>query len=212
LAVRDISHACSEAGIDLLPGGKQKSQMRSQSIAGCPVCYRVDVESTRRAVSDVGDKADIADQRSSKFAGLFASSAWPVVPWVQGECDRIVAAVAATASRATAANPVILRCFVIRTSSRPQPSLWVARTLRRFNSDPTSMGCANGRMDNEAVPNFARGRASSTGQRAVTTDNSPFAISLTPRPRRLLGIERKQLADRQMALATRGRVRSSCAL
>ena len=33
-----------------------------------------------------------------------------------GECDLMVAAVAATASRATATNPVIVRCLVTRTS------------------------------------------------------------------------------------------------
>src|SRR5881392_99082 len=43
------------------------------------------------------------------------------VPSVQGECDLRVAAVAATASRATATNPVIVRCLVIRTSCGPKP-------------------------------------------------------------------------------------------
>src|SRR6476646_6450416 len=78
----------------------------------------------------------IADQRSSKSAAgsLFASTAGSfnnvvpaetTTPSVQGECDRMVAAVAATASRATATNPVIVRCFVIRTSSGPQRPLGV---------------------------------------------------------------------------------------
>ena len=68
-------------------------------------------------------EADIADQRSSKLAAgrSFASTVRPfdiVVPAEttvpSGECDLMVAAVAATASRATAANPVIVRCLVIR--------------------------------------------------------------------------------------------------
>jgi hypothetical protein len=68
-------------------------------------------------------EADIADQRSSKLAvGLSASTGKPfdvVVPAetaVEGACVLTLAAVAATASRATATNPVIVRCFVIRTS------------------------------------------------------------------------------------------------
>ena len=72
-------------------------------------------------------EADIADHRSSKLAAgmLSVSTVWlldifvPVetrMPSVQGECDLRVAAVAATASRATATNPVIVRCLVIRTS------------------------------------------------------------------------------------------------
>jgi hypothetical protein len=67
-------------------------------------------------------EADIADQRSSKLAvGVFASTGKPfdVVPAetaVEGACVLTLAAVAATASRATATNPVIVRCFVIRTS------------------------------------------------------------------------------------------------
>ena len=67
--------------------------------------------------------ADIAEQRSSKLAvGVFASTGKPfdvVVPSetaVEGACVLTLAAVAATASRATATNPVIVRCFVIRTS------------------------------------------------------------------------------------------------
>jgi hypothetical protein len=79
-------------------------------------------------------EADIADQRSSKLAvgSLFASTVRPfnmVVPAetttasVKGECDLMVAAVAATASRATATNPVIVRCFVIRTYSGPPKPL-----------------------------------------------------------------------------------------
>jgi hypothetical protein len=72
-------------------------------------------------------EADIADQRSSKLAvgRLFASTVRSfnivvpvetIMPSVSGECDLMVAAVAATASRATATNPVIVRCLVIRTS------------------------------------------------------------------------------------------------
>jgi hypothetical protein len=94
---------------------------------------RLRVLSERRAyrsgVSVV--EADIADQRSSKLAGesLFASTARSfnivvpgatTMPSVQDACDLMVAAVAATASRATATNPVIVRCLVIRTSSGPK--------------------------------------------------------------------------------------------
>jgi hypothetical protein len=73
-------------------------------------------------------EADNADQRSSKLAAgsSFASTerAFDIVvpaemirPSVEGECDDLmVAADAATASRATATNPVIVRCLVIRTS------------------------------------------------------------------------------------------------
>jgi hypothetical protein len=78
----------------------------------------------RSAVSVVED--DIADQRSSKLAAgsLFASTVRPLnivvpeatMPSVQGEWDLMVTAVAATTSRATATNPVIVRCFVTRTS------------------------------------------------------------------------------------------------
>ena len=73
--------------------------------------------------------ADIADQRSSKLAdgGSLASTAFvAVVPpetamaSEEGECDLMVAADAATASRATATNPVIVRCLVIRTSGGSQ--------------------------------------------------------------------------------------------
>jgi hypothetical protein len=39
----------------------------------------------------------------------------------------MVAAVAATASRATATNPVIVRCLVIRTSCGPERPLVVGR-------------------------------------------------------------------------------------
>jgi hypothetical protein len=70
---------------------------------------------------------DIADQRSSKLAvgSLFASTvksfnigvpAETTMPSVEGECDLMLAAVAATASKATATNPVIVRCLVISTS------------------------------------------------------------------------------------------------
>ena len=38
------------------------------------------------------------------------------MPSVEVECDLMLAAVAATASRATATNPVIVRCLVISTS------------------------------------------------------------------------------------------------
>jgi hypothetical protein len=105
--------------------------------------------------------ADIADQRSSKLeaGSSFASAGRPLavpagttIP--SGECDLMVAAVAATASRATAANPVIVRCLVIRTSCGPErPLVWVTGTSRRFNSNATSMDCANPQTDNEAVPN-----------------------------------------------------------
>jgi hypothetical protein len=68
-----------------------------------------------------------ADQRSTKLAveSLFASTVSPfgivvlaetTMPSVEGECDLMLAAVAAAASRATATNPVIVRCLVMRTS------------------------------------------------------------------------------------------------
>jgi hypothetical protein len=69
--------------------------------------------------------AEIADQRSSKSAAgaLFGSLRAFLMPSIQGEGDRTVMAVAATASTATARNPVIVRGFVIRTSRLPEPSL-----------------------------------------------------------------------------------------
>src|SRR3954452_19404183 len=138
-----------------------------ESVAHLPRIYynfrqvvRLRVLSERRAyrsgVSVV--EADIADQRSSKLAveSLFASTARSfnivvpgatTMPSVQGACDLMVAAVAATVSRATATNPVIVRCLVIRTSSGPKPlscgswefrggstamrQLWIARIRRR---------------------------------------------------------------------------------
>jgi hypothetical protein len=114
-------------------------------------------------------EADIADQRSSKLAvgRLFASTVRSfnivvpvetIMPSVSGECDLMVAAVAATASRATATNPVIVRCLVIRTSycGAKAPLVWVTGTSRRFNSNARSMDCANPHTDNEAVPNSNR--------------------------------------------------------
>ena len=109
---------------------------------------------------------DMADQRSSKSAAaaLFGSTVRPfnnvvpesAMPSVQGECDRMVTAVAATASRATATNPVIVRCFVIRTSWSPKASLeWVTGISRRFNSDATSNE-ARKMQANKAVPNCRR--------------------------------------------------------
>jgi hypothetical protein len=89
-------------------------------------------------VSVVG--AESADQRSSKLAGaMFASTVEPfnmvlaaesIVASVQCRCDLMVAAVAATASRATARNPVIVRCLVIRTSVvLKAPLAWVRRNF-----------------------------------------------------------------------------------
>jgi hypothetical protein len=113
-------------------------------------------------------EADIADQRSSKLAvgDSFASTVTPfnavvpaetTMPSVEGECDLMLAAVAATASRATATNPVIVRCLVTRTSLlllwSQRPLVWVTGTSLRFNSNATSMDCANPHTDNEAVPN-----------------------------------------------------------
>jgi hypothetical protein len=107
--------------------------------------------SERRAYrSDVSVvEGDIADQRSSKLAvgSSFASTVRPfdiVVPAEttipsEGECDLMLAAVAATASRATATNPVIVRCLVIRTSCGPEsPLAWVTGTSRRFNGNMRS--------------------------------------------------------------------------
>jgi hypothetical protein len=45
-----------------------------------------------------------------------------LLPSIQGECDLTLTAVAATAIMAIAAKPVILRCFVIRTSWLPEPT------------------------------------------------------------------------------------------
>src|SRR4030095_210366 len=76
-------------------------------------------------------EAAIADQRSSKLAvGVFASTVRPFVvvpeettlPSVKGPCVRMLATVAAIVSSAIATNPVIVRCFVIRTSyTGPKP-------------------------------------------------------------------------------------------
>ena len=113
-------------------------------------------------------EVDIADQRSSKLAAgsVLASTVRSfnmVVPGettkpsVQVACDLMVAAVAATASRATATNPVIVRCLVIRTSCGPKaPQLWVTGTSRRFNGNATRIDGANPQTDNEAVPNSNR--------------------------------------------------------
>jgi len=81
-------------------------------------------------------EAGIADQRSSKLAvgSSFASTVRPFIlavpagteiPSIPGECDLMLTAVAATASRATATNPVIVRCLVISTSYCSPKSLSV---------------------------------------------------------------------------------------
>jgi hypothetical protein len=108
-------------------------------------------------------EADIADQRSSKLAaGVLVSTSKPfgvIVPAetaVEGSCVLTLAAVAATASRATATNPVIVRCFVIRTSYGGPPLAWVMGILRRFNGDAIITDCANPKTDNEAVPSSNR--------------------------------------------------------
>lgn len=113
-------------------------------------------------------EAEIADQRSSKLAAgtVFASTMWPIgvvvpvastMPSVPGACDLMVAAVAATASRATVTNPVIVRCLVIGTSCGPKaPQSWVTGTTRRFNSNATRINCAIHRSDNDRVPNSNR--------------------------------------------------------
>ncbi|MEH2589070.1 hypothetical protein V1273_002909 [Bradyrhizobium sp. AZCC 1721] len=109
---------------------------------------------------------DIADQRSSKLAvgSSFASTVRPfdmVVPAetamlsVEGECDLMVAADAATASRATATNPVIVRCFVIRTSCGPESPLgWVRGTSRRFNGKAKSVDCVFPQIGQLSCPEF----------------------------------------------------------
>jgi hypothetical protein len=75
---------------------------------------------TRSAVSVLEGEAEIADQRSSKFkVGIEPAEA--TMPSVEGEWDRVVATVAATAIRAIATNPVILLCFVMRTSCGAKP-------------------------------------------------------------------------------------------
>jgi hypothetical protein len=106
----------------------------------------------RSAVSVVEE--DIADQRSSKLAvgSSFASTVRPfdiVVPAEtttpsEGACDLMVTVVAATASRATATNPVIVRCLVNRTSCGPEsPLAWVTGTSRRFNGKTRSTDCTD---------------------------------------------------------------------
>src|SRR5215207_3279044 len=115
----------------------------------------------RSAVSVVGGKAGSADQRSSKLAvgNLFAlpfSNVVPetAMPSVQGECDLMAAALAATASRVTVTKPVIVRCF-IRTSSGPQSPLFVVTgTSRRFNGDATSIDHENARRGQRSYPTF----------------------------------------------------------
>jgi len=69
----------------------------------------------------VGRGAEIADQRSSKLVAIVPAEA--TMPSVVGECDRVVEMAATTAIRATATNPVILLCFVMRTSYGPKPIL-----------------------------------------------------------------------------------------
>jgi hypothetical protein len=109
---------------------------------------------------------DIADQRSSKLAvgGPFASTLRPFdivvpaeMPSVEGACDFMVAADAATASRPTATNPVIVRCFVMRTSySGPNaPWCWVTGTARRFNSNATSMDLRESSDGQRSCPKFS---------------------------------------------------------
>jgi hypothetical protein len=140
--------------------------------------------SERRAYcSGVSVVEDIADQRSSKLAvgSSFASTVRPfdmVVPAetamlsVEGECDLMVAADAATASRATATNPVIVRCFVIRTSCGPESPLgWVRGTSRRFNGNATSLIERIYRSDNEVVPNS---NCSSGAPRSVVMFTGPL--------------------------------------
>ena len=113
--------------------------------------------------------ADIADQRSSKLAvgNSFASTVTPfnavvpaetTMPSVEGECDLMLAAVAATASRATATNPVIVRCLVTRTSLlllwSQRPLVWVTGTSRRFNSNATKYGLCESADGQRSCPKF----------------------------------------------------------
>jgi len=56
------------------------------------------------------------------------------MPSAEGECDLMVTAVAATATRATATNPVIVRCFVNGTSWFRKPPWGGSRGIsRRFS-------------------------------------------------------------------------------
>jgi len=107
----------------------------SIAILASPIAAVLAVRRAYRSGASVFE-ADIADQRSSKLAvgRSFTSTVRPfdiVVPAEttvpSGECDLMVAAVAATASRATATNPVIVRCLVIRTSCGPERPLVVGR-------------------------------------------------------------------------------------
>lgn len=93
---------------------------------------------------------------NSSVGSLFTSTTGRLpattVRSVEGECDRIAAAVAATASRATATNPVIVRCFVNQNLLRSPPTVCGSRDLCKGSTD--------GRVllqmhlpDNEAVQN-----------------------------------------------------------
>lgn len=130
-------------------------------------------------------EADIADQRSSKLAvGAFASTGWSfdvVVPSgtaVEGACVLTLAAVAATASRATATNPVIVRCFVIRTSCGGPPLAWVMGILRRFNRDATIMDCVNSQIRERSCSKFRWPLRPASGRESVNPERPPTSALL----------------------------------
>ena len=64
-------------------------------------------------MSIAGGKAEIGDQRSLKSLAGSASASEKTTPSVLGACDLIVEEFEVTSSRATATNPVIVRCFVM---------------------------------------------------------------------------------------------------
>ena len=127
----------------------------SITIFASPIAAALGVRRAYRSGVSVFE-ADIADQRSSKLAAgrSFASTVRPfdiVVPAEttvpSGECDLMVAAVAATASRATAANPVIVRCLVIRTSCGPERPLVIShRNFAKVQQQYDKYGCVESRQ------------------------------------------------------------------
>lgn len=86
-------------------------------------------------MSVAGGKAEIGDQRSLKSLAGSASVSETTTLSVRGRCDLIVAAVAVTASRVTAKNPVIVRCFVMwNLLGSAMPHLtWVTGTFARVH-------------------------------------------------------------------------------
>lgn len=159
-----VVHAAASA-----PGHAKASPTAKGPLQFSPGSPIAAVPSERRAYRSAVPvvEEDIADQRSSKLAvgSSFASTLRPfdivvpaetTMPSVEGECDFMVAADAATASKATATNPVIVRCLVMRTSySGPNaPWCWVTGTSRRFNSNATSMDLRESTHGQRSCPKF----------------------------------------------------------